>query len=140
MLPRVENLLPQPRDSFESTNYFFPWSTTTTSTPTCDFETSFKGFKSSLNSLCSNWSDHQVLDMNFDLDKHTLSNLNLNSKFWSWFANTLQIEVLIHLVPKVLEPNKLPLWQSVINTHHKTEMLKVTNNPLKIKMPKNNST
>ena len=25
--------------------------------------------------------------------------------FWSWFANTLQIVVLIHLVPKVLEPN-----------------------------------
>ena len=25
--------------------------------------------------------------------------------FWSWFANILQIEVLIHLVPKVLEPN-----------------------------------
>ena len=25
--------------------------------------------------------------------------------FWSWFDNTLQIVVLIHLVPKVLEPN-----------------------------------
>ena len=27
-------------------------------------------------------------------------------KFWSWFVNTLDIEVLIHLVPKVLEPNR----------------------------------
>ena len=36
-----------------------------------------------------------------------MSSLNLDSKFWSWFANTLQFEVLIHLVPKVLEPNKM---------------------------------
>ena len=44
------------------------------------------------------------LDSNFT-NKHTLSSLNLDSKFWSWFANTLHIKVLIHLVPKVLEPN-----------------------------------
>ena len=25
MLPHVENLLQQPRDSSESTDYFFPW-------------------------------------------------------------------------------------------------------------------
>ena len=58
MLPRVENLLPQTHDSSESTDYFFPWSTATTSTPTCV----------SLNSLCSNWNNHQALDMNLDLD------------------------------------------------------------------------
>ena len=46
------------------------------------------------------------LDSNFT-NKHTLSNLNLDFKFWSWFANTLHIEVLLHLVPKVLEPNNL---------------------------------
>ena len=55
MLPRVENLLPRPRDSSKSMNYFFPWSTATTSSPTCC-------------SLCSNWSNHQTLDINLDLD------------------------------------------------------------------------
>ena len=59
------------------------------------------------------------LDSNFT-NKHTLSSLNLDSKFWSWFANTLQIEVLINLVPKVLEPNKLSFWQSV--TKHITKL------------------
>ena len=48
MLPRVENLLPRPRDSSESIDYFFPWSAATTSSPTCDFETPLKGFRSSL--------------------------------------------------------------------------------------------
>ena len=68
MLPRVKNLLLQPHDSFEFMDYFFPWPTTTTSSPTCDFETSLKGFRSSLSSLSSNWKDHQALDMNLDLD------------------------------------------------------------------------
>ena len=63
----------------------------------------------SYNSLVSNFTH-----------KHTLSSLNLDSKFWSWFSNTLHIEVLIYLVPKVLEPNKLPIWQSVTKTYHKT--------------------
>ena len=44
----------------------------------------------------------QSLDSNFT-HKHTLSNLNLDSKFWSWFVNTLQIKILIYLIPKVLE-------------------------------------
>ena len=39
-------------------------------------------------------------------DKHTLSSLNLDLMFWSRFANTLQVEVLIHLDPNFLEPNK----------------------------------
>ena len=26
--------------------------------------------------------------------------------FWLWFANTLQVEVLVHLDPTFLEPNK----------------------------------
>ena len=30
---------------------------------------------------------------------------NLDSMFWSWFANIIHNKVLIHLVPKVLEPN-----------------------------------
>ena len=47
---------------------------------------------------------YNSLNSNFT-NKHTLSSLNLDSKFWSWFANTLQIEVLIHLVSKVLIPN-----------------------------------
>ena len=48
------------------------------------------------------------------------ASLNLDSTFWSWFANIIHNEVLIHLVPKVLEPNKLPLWQSM--TKHITKM------------------
>ena len=58
MLPRVENLLPRSHDSSESTNYFFLGFTANTSTPTCV----------SLNSLCSNWNDHQVLDIILILD------------------------------------------------------------------------
>ena len=68
LLPRVENLLPRPRDSSESMDYIFPWSAATTSSPTCDFEAPLKGFRSSLSSLSSNWRDHQALDMNHDLD------------------------------------------------------------------------
>ena len=68
MLPRVENLLPRLRDSSESMDYFFPWSAATISSPTCEFETPLKGFRSSLSSLSNNWRDHQVLDMNLDLD------------------------------------------------------------------------
>ena len=68
MLPWVENLLPRPHDSSEFTEYFFPWSVATTSSPTCDFKTPLKGFRSSLSSLSSNWRDHQALDMNLDLD------------------------------------------------------------------------
>ena len=68
MLPRVENLLSRPRDNSESMDYLFPWSTTNASSPTCDFETSLKDFKSSLSFLSSNWKDHQALDMNLDLD------------------------------------------------------------------------
>ena len=99
MLPWVENLLPRQRDSSKSTDYFFPWFTATTSTPTYDFETLLKGFKSSLNSLCNNWSDHQVLDMNLDFDnpkcvwRQALLDLIRDShkqhinnlKMWLWF-------------------------------------------------------
>ena len=35
---------------------------------TCDFETPLKGFRSSLSSLSSNSSNHQVLDVNLDFD------------------------------------------------------------------------
>ena len=45
---------------------------------------------------------------------------NLDSIFWSWFANIIHNEVLIHSVAKVLKPNKLSLWQSV--TKHITQM------------------
>ena len=57
MLPRVKNLLPCPRDSFESTDYFFLGFKTSTSTPTCV----------SLNSLCSNRNNHQALDINLEI-------------------------------------------------------------------------
>ena len=58
MLSRVGNLLPQPRDSSEFTDYFFLGFTTTTSTTTCV----------SLTSLCSNWNDLQALDIILILD------------------------------------------------------------------------
>ena len=64
----MENLLPRPRDSSEFTDYFFPWSIATTSFPTCDFEAPLKGFRSFESSLCNNWSNHQVLDVNLGLD------------------------------------------------------------------------
>ena len=69
MLPWVENLLPWPRDSSESMDYFISWSAATIGSLICEFETPLKGFRSSLSSLSSNWRDHQVLDINLDLDK-----------------------------------------------------------------------
>ena len=57
MLPRVGNLLPQPRDSSEFTDYFFLEFPTSTSTPVCV----------SLSSWISNWIDHQVLDIILNL-------------------------------------------------------------------------
>ena len=53
MLPQVGNLLPRPRDSSESTDYFFLGFLASTSTPTCV----------SLSSWNNNWNDHQVLDI-----------------------------------------------------------------------------
>ena len=58
MLPRVGNLLPWPHDSSEPIDYFFLGFIVSTSTPTCV----------SLSSLCSNWNDHQVLDIILILD------------------------------------------------------------------------
>ena len=56
--------------------------------------------------------------------------------FWSWFANILQIEVLILLVPKVLEPNKHPLWQSMTKHNTYIKCSKLQNSPFKLKCPK----
>ena len=57
MLPRVGNLLPQPRDSFESMDYFFLGFLASTSTPACI----------SLSSWFCNWIDHQALDINLEI-------------------------------------------------------------------------
>ena len=78
---------------------------------------------------------YNSLNSNFT-NKHTLSNLNLDSKFWSWFANTLQIEVLIHLVPKVLEPNKLSLWHFVTKDITKMKCSKLQTVYSNLKCPK----
>ena len=51
MLPQVGNLLPRPRDSSESMDYFFLRFLASTSTPACV----------SLSSWICNWIDHQVL-------------------------------------------------------------------------------
>ena len=46
--------------------------------------------------------------------KHILwASLNKNKMFWSWFANITKWSSNT-LVPNSLEPNELPLWQSVI--------------------------
>ena len=37
----------------------------------------------------------------------------------------IQNEVLIHLVPKVLDPNNIPLWESVTKHITRNKMLKV---------------
>ena len=58
--------------------------------------------------------------------------------FLLWFANTLQIEDLIHLVPKVLEPNKLPIWQSVTKHITKMKCLKLKKKKKKKKLKKKN--
>ena len=44
----------------------------------------------------------------------------------------IQNEVLIYLVPKVLEPNNLPLWQSVTKHIIRNKMLKVKTTQLHI--------
>ena len=58
MLPQVENLLPRSHDNSESTDYFSLGFTASTSTPTCV----------SLNSLFSNRTNHQTLDIILILD------------------------------------------------------------------------
>ena len=68
------------------------------------------------------------LDSNFT-NKHTLSSLNPDSKFWSWFANTLHIEVLVHLVPKDLEPNK---YKEIKRFNNLDKGIKVIENALLI--------
>ena len=153
-------------------------------------------------SLCSNWNNHQVLDVNLDLDSsmyvfegtnlsdftkdstlHVIctwaafeifcrifratildrsslifnrsslailhSKLLQNTRFKLTLKQTLskpkprlivlimvcqhiQNEVLIYLVPKVLEPNNLPLWQSVTKHITRNKMLKVKTTQLHI--------
>ena len=56
MLPRVENLLPWPRDKSKSMNYFFLGFPTSTSTLAYV----------SLNFWICNWIDHQALDINLE--------------------------------------------------------------------------
>ena len=51
------------------------------------------------------------LDSNYN--KKTLSKSKPRLIILIMVCQHIQNEVLIHLVPKVLEPNKLPLWQSV---------------------------
>ena len=75
LLPRVENLLPWPRGSSESTITSFFDSQQPQVLP----------LVFSLNSLCSNWNDHQALNINLNLDnlkyvwRQTLLDLTRNS-------------------------------------------------------------
>ena len=57
MLPRIGNLLPWPRDSSKSTDYFFLGFIASTNTSTCV----------SLSSWNNNWIDHQALDINLEI-------------------------------------------------------------------------
>ena len=75
-------------------------------------------------SLILNWlsqadlhsKSYRTLDSNFTY-KHTLSKSKIKNKtFWSWFTNITNWSSNT-FKPKVLEPNKFSLWQSV--TKHK---------------------
>ena len=90
MLSRIVNLLPRPCDNFESMDYFFLEFTASTSTPACV----------SLSSYCSNWIDHQVLDVilnlgnpkyvwrqtPFDLTKDSHTQYKEQPKMWLGFS------------------------------------------------------
>ena len=67
----------------------------------------------------------RTLDSNFTY-KHTLSKSKTKTKtFWSWFVNITNWSSNT-FKPKVLEPNKLPLWQSVTKHKLKQKCLKFT--------------
>ena len=65
-----------------------------------------------------------LLDSKLTL-KQTLSKSKPRLNVLIMVCQHIQSKVLIHLVPKVLEPNNVPLWQSVTKHITRNKMLKV---------------
>ena len=100
MLPRVGNLLPWPRNSSESTHYFFLGFTASISTPTCI----------SLSSWNCNWFDHQALDINLEIG---------NSKY-AWKQTPLHLTRDSHTQHKEQPQNVARVFPFILKTKHKT--------------------
>ena len=100
MLSRVGNLLPRPRDSSESIDYFFLGFPTSTSTPACV----------SLSSYCSNWINHQVLDII----------LNLGNPKYVWRQSPLNLTKDSHTQQKEQPKNVARVFLFILKTKHKT--------------------
>ena len=104
MLPRVGNLLSWPRDNFESTDYFFLGFTVSTSTLAYV----------SLSSLCSNWIDHQALDIILILD---------NPKYM-WRQIPLDLIRDSHTQHKQQLQNMAKVFPFILKAKHKTLYIK----------------
>ena len=100
MLPWVGNLLPWPRDSSESTNYFFLGFPASTGTPTCV----------SLSSWICNWIDHQALDINLEIE---------NPKCM-WRQTPLNLTEDSHTQHKEKPQNVARIFPFILKTKHKT--------------------
>ena len=100
MLPRVGNLLPRPRDSSESTDYFFLGFSASTSTPTCIF----------LSSWIYNWFDHQVLD----------TILNLGNPKYVWRQPPFDLTKDSHTQHKEQPQNVARVFPFILKAKHKT--------------------
>ena len=100
MLPWVGNLLPQPCDSSESTDYFFLGFIASTSTSAYV----------SLSSWNSNWIDHQALDIN----------LEIGNPKCVWWQTPLDITRDSHTEHKEQPQNMARLFTFILKATHKT--------------------
>ena len=100
MLHQVRNLLLRPRDSFESTDYFFLGFLASTSTPACI----------SISSWIYNWIDHQALDINFKIG---------NPKCM-WRQTPLDLTKYSHTQHKEQPKNVVRVFLFILKTKHKT--------------------
>ena len=100
MLPRVRNLLPRPRNSSESTDYFFLGFTASTSTPACI----------SLSSWSNNWIDHQALDIN----------LEIRNPKCVWRQTPLDLTRDSHTQHKEQPQNVAKVFPFILKAKHKT--------------------
>ena len=99
MVPRVVNLLPRPRDSFEFTDYFFLRFPASTSTPACV----------SLSSWICNWTDHQALDIN----------LEIGNPKCMWRQTLLDLTKDSHTLHKEQLLNMARVFPFILKTKHK---------------------
>ena len=100
MLSWVGNLLPQPHDSSESTDYFFLGFTANTSTPTYI----------SLSSWISNWIDYKALDIN----------LEIGNPKCVWKQTPLDLTRDSHTEHKEQPQNVVRVFLFILKTKHKT--------------------